>query len=190
MVELATVLLLAGLGLAAVTPSAVRMHAQARAAAGARLLAQQLHALRWESVAASRGAGILFERSAARRWSWVVAADGNANGVRASEIRAGIDPVVAGPYDLAAETGGARLGFPGAGPFPGIPPAGGVIAQLDDPVKFGSSDLVAFSPLGTSSTGTLYVTDGRQALFAVVLFGRSGRLRVWRWDDRSRRWTR
>jgi hypothetical protein len=188
-VELVATLALAVLGVVALAPSAMRLHGRARASAAARLLAQQLHGLRWASVAASCGAGALFTRDVTGRWSWVVVTDGNGNGVRLSEVRSGVDPRRSGPHDLGSESGGAQLGFPGSGPFANIPPASGVIQRLDDPVKFGSSDLVAFTPLGTSSTGTLYVTDGRHALFAVVLYGRSGRVRVWRWDDTEGRWT-
>jgi len=56
-------------------------------------------------------------------------------------------------------------------------------------VRFGRSDLVSFSPFGSSSSGTLYVTDGRRGLFAVVLFGPTARLRVWRFRPEERRWT-
>jgi hypothetical protein len=59
----------------------------------------------------------------------------------------------------------------------------------DDPVRFGRSDLVSFTPVGSASSGTLYVTDRRHALFAVVLFGPTARLRVWRFVPAERRWT-
>ena len=50
-------------------------------------------------------------------------------------------------------------------------------------------DLVSFGPEGSASSGTLYVTDGRRGLFAVVLFGPTARLRVWRFNPEERRWT-
>jgi hypothetical protein len=56
-------------------------------------------------------------------------------------------------------------------------------------VRFGRSDLVSFSPLGSASSGTIYVTDGRNALFAIVQFGPTSRLRVWRYRPLERRWT-
>ena len=57
-------------------------------------------------------------------------------------------------------------------------------------MRFGRSDLVSFSPDGSASSGTLYVTDGRDGLYAVVLFGPTARVRVWRFDRRNGRWTR
>jgi hypothetical protein len=82
-----------------------------------------------------------------------------------------------------------RLGFPGAGPFPRIPPRPGNIPHLDDPVQFGRSNIVSFSPIGASSSGTLYVTDGRDALYGVLLFGPSSRIRVWRFERSSGEWS-
>jgi hypothetical protein len=111
--------------------------------------------------------------------------DGNGNGLRTAEVGGGVDPVVAGPQRLEAELSGARLGFPDAGPFPKIPPGVGSITDTVDPVQFGNTDLVSFGPLGSSSSGTIYVTDGRHVLFGVVLYGRSGRVRVWRLDRRT-----
>ena len=83
-----------------------------------------------------------------------------------------------------------RLGFPPGGPFPRIPPNRGVIENLDDPVQFGRSDVVSFSRLGRSSSGTVYLADGRESLFGVVLVGPSSRVRVWRFDARAGRWRR
>jgi hypothetical protein len=56
-------------------------------------------------------------------------------------------------------------------------------------VRFGRSDLISFSPGGSASSGTLYVTDGRRGFYAVVLFGPTARLRVWRYRPEERRWT-
>ena len=55
-------------------------------------------------------------------------------------------------------------------------------------MRFGRSDLISFGPLGTASGGTLYLTDSRHRLYAVVLYGRTARVRVWRYDTREGRW--
>jgi hypothetical protein len=83
-----------------------------------------------------------------------------------------------------------RLGFPSDGPFTSPPPARDPIEQLEDPVKFGRSNIVSFSPLGRSSSGTLYLDDGAGGLWAVVVFGPTVRVRIWRWDGAMRRWRR
>ena len=74
--------------------------------------------------------------------------------------------------------------------IPEVPPAHGVLAPQSDPVRFGASDTITFTPGGTSSTGTLYISDGRESVQAVVLYGRTGRIRIWRFDRALWRWTR
>jgi hypothetical protein len=81
------------------------------------------------------------------------------------------------------------LGIPPGGPYPEAPPGTATLTAADDPVRFGRSDLVSFSPGGSASSGTLYVTDGRQGFYAVVLFGPTARLRVWRFRPEVRQWT-
>jgi hypothetical protein len=116
--------------------------------------------------------------------------DGNGNGLRTDEIADGTDPTLSGPQRLERAAAGVVLGFPDAGPVPRIPPADGWIDDLDDPVRIGGAKLLSFSPLGSSSTGTLYVTDGRLRLYAIVVYGRTARIRVWRYLVTRGRWTR
>lgn len=160
----------------------------ARTGAGARQIAMTLHAMRWNSVAHSKSWGLLFEREPAG-WRWLEVQDGNANGLRSVEIANGTDRVVSGPHRLQGLVPSVTFGFPGSGPYPAIPPGAGPIANLDDPIQFGRSNIVSFNPLGGASSGTLYVTDGRDGLFGVVLFGRTARVRVWRYDAREGQWT-
>ena len=83
---------------------------------------------------------------------------------------------------------GIRLGFPPGGPFPELPPGQGLIDELDDPIRIGNSELLSFSPLGSSSGGKLFVTDQRSRLYAVVLYGNTGKIRVWRYEARTQQW--
>lgn len=186
--EILAVLVLVGLAAAMAVPAASRLGSQVRTASGARKLAMTFYALRWSSVARGRGEGLLFGHDA-QGWFWYAVEDGNGNGLKVAEISRGVDPRRSGPHRLEHDGAGATLGFPPGGPFPKLPPQSGWITGLDDPVKMGSSDLVAFTPLGTASSGTLYVTDRKAGLYAVVLYGRSARVRVWRYDPQSRRWT-
>ena len=80
-----------------------------------------------------------------------------------------------------------RLGFPAGQTIPSIPPQTGVLGEVD-PIRFGNSNLISFSPKGRSSSGTLFITDDRHRLYGVRLYGASTRIRVWRWDDREMRW--
>ena len=57
-------------------------------------------------------------------------------------------------------------------------------------MRFGRSDLIAFAPTGRASTGTLYLTDRGESMAAIVVFGATGRLRVWQFRTRSASWKR
>jgi hypothetical protein len=160
-----------------------------RAAAGARTMATLLSAQRWKSVASRRVRGLQF-RKIGNAWTWREVADGNGNGLRTAEITRGIDPVLSAEESLERQVQDVRLGLPPGGPYPEAPPGTGSLNAGDDPIRFGRSDLISFSPVGSASSGTLYVTDGRNGLFAIVLYGPTARLRVWRFLPRERQWTR
>ena len=70
--------------------------------------------------------------------------------------------------------------------IPALPPEHGLLSG--DPVRFGSSDILSFSPFGTATPGTFYLAgDASQA--AVRVTGGSARVRlmVWRggmWRER------
>ena len=186
--ELLAVLAIVAMAVAVVLPAAAMIRDGGRAAAGARVMASTLSAQRWKSVAGHRVRGLQFRRLSGG-WSWREVADGNGNGLRTAEIGRGIDPVLSGDEMLDRRVPSVTLGFPPGGPYPEAPPGTDLLSPGDDPVRFGRSDLVSFSPVGSASSGTIYVTDGRRALYAVVLFGPTARLRVWRFRPEERRWT-
>jgi hypothetical protein len=114
--------------------------------------------------------------------SFSVYADGNDNGVRTTDIRAGIDRLVAGPIALSGGAPGVRIGInPNV---PALPPDTGTL-DAEDPIRFGTSDMLSFSPLGTATPGTFYLAgEGVQA--AVRVTGGSARVRVLL--NRGKRW--
>ena len=74
--------------------------------------------------------------------------------------------------------------------IPEVPPGSASLLPGGDPVRFGRSDIITFTPHGTSSSGTLYVSDGHSTVTAVVVYGGTGRLRLWRFDRDRWQWTR
>ena len=186
--ELLAVLAIVAMAVAVALPAAAMLRDGGRAAAGARTMATLLSSQRWKSVATHRVRGLQF-RKVGNRWSWREVADGNGNGLRTAEIGRGVDPVVSSDQELERLVSDVRLGIPPGGPYPEAPPGTDMLTAADDPVRFGRADLVSFSPVGAASSGTIYVTDGRGGLFAIVLFGPSARLRVWRFRPEERRWT-
>lgn len=184
--EVLVALAVVGIGIAVALPALGAVRARAATGAGARLLAASLHAQRFKSVALSTAHGLLFERDE-DGWLWYEVRDGNRNGLRTAEVGTGTDPTLSGPQRLEMSSGVAP-GLPPTGPFPEIPPGSGQIDERGDPIRFGNTNLVSFGPLGTASSGRIYVTDGRSELCAVVLYGQTGRVRVWRYDARGRQW--
>ena len=92
-----------------------------------------------------------------------VYSDGNANGVRSADIDSGVDRRISGPYPLSGGAPSVRVGInPGV---PNLPPETGELSG--DPVRFGQSDILSFSPLGTATPGTFYLAGdcgpGRRA---------------------------
>lgn len=123
------------------------------------------------------------------RYLYAFYADGDGDGVRGEDISSGRDPLLGGPRDLGSRYEGVDFGLLDVA-IPEVPPGSGALAPSSDPVRFGRSDIVTFTPWGTSSSGTLYISDGRDTVAAVVLYGGTGRIRFWKFDRQARRWTR
>jgi hypothetical protein len=104
------------------------------------------------------------------------------------EILDGTDPTVSDRRRPLGAEHGVRLGLPRGGPFPRIPPSRGTLEPEGRPIRFGRSPLVAFTPLGRSSSGTLYLTEPDGGIGAVVVFGASARIRVWRLRSAAEGW--
>jgi prepilin-type N-terminal cleavage/methylation domain-containing protein len=112
---------------------------------------------------------------------YAVYADGNDNGVRSTDILSGADRLVAGPFPLSGGAPGVRVGINPGVPAP--PPDHGTLSG--DPVRFGPSDILSFSPFGTATPGTFYLA-GDSAQAAVRVTGGSARVRLMLW--RGGRW--
>jgi hypothetical protein len=70
------------------------------------------------------------------------------------------------------------------------PDGDGVIVAGSDPVRIGNTDLLSFSPLGSSTSGTLYVAAGSGTQMCVRVLGATGRIRVMWFDAATRSWRR
>lgn len=100
--------------------------------------------------------------------------DGNRNGVLSADITAGRDRRISGPRPLTADAQGVRVGInPGV---PAIPPDSGTL-DPSDPIRFGRSNMLSFSPLGTATPGTFYLA-GDAAQAAVRVTPGSARVRI------------
>ena len=80
-------------------------------------------------------------------------ADGDGDGLRARDIRSGVDARLADFERIGDRFPGVAIGIAAA--MPGIA-GGATLPAGSDPIRFGASDGLTFSPLGTAtSDGTL-----------------------------------
>jgi hypothetical protein len=124
---------------------------------------------------------IRFEREDDGRVFYSVYCDGNRNGVRSADIATREDRRIAGPHPLSGGAPGVHVGINPGVPSP--PPESGLLSG--DPIRFGKSDMLSFSPLGTATPGTFYLA-GDSAQAAVRVTGGSARVRLMLW--RGGRW--
>jgi prepilin-type N-terminal cleavage/methylation domain-containing protein len=153
-----------------------------RTSMAARYLEGRIMNARMLAVKRSASVALRFE-AVGRGYAIAEYADGNGNGVRSTEIAAGIDPPLA-PRQLLHEQ------FPTVvfGLRANVPDVDGTRSTADsDGVRVGSSRILTLGPDGTATSGTLYL-HGRRGQFAVRVLGATGRTRVLRFDTGTRRW--
>lgn len=112
-------------------------------------------------------------------------ADGNGNGVLQRDIDRRIDSPLAGVDWL--DTHGRDVSVRINQPITDIA-GSAALNPGDDPLRIGNTALVSFSPLGSSSSGTVYVAARRGPQMAIRIYGATGRVRVLTFDAQARQW--
>jgi type II secretory pathway pseudopilin PulG len=162
-------------------PVAASVADASRARHAAALVSSRFRLARQEAVSRGVNVGVVFDRTGTG-WSLRVCRDGNRNGIRRADISSGADPCIDGPLaigdlvphvDIAVD---ATLQGPA-----GEPPS-------PDPVRFGSSDIASFSPLGSCTAGSLFLRSLGGAQFVVRVGGITGRVRVMRYESPKTGW--
>lgn len=170
LVELLIVLVVATVLFATALPrvaATVHEHRLRGAALHLRGLFRQVRA---RAAAESRYIGIVFDEVDGDP-EYSIYADGNGNGIRRADILAGIDVRIREPYRISETFPGVRYGTLPAGAeepfFPGL--------------RIGRSKIVSFSPIGASTSGTVFLSNQYRLLYCVVVLGSTGRVRVARY---------
>jgi type II secretory pathway pseudopilin PulG len=152
-----------------------------RTAAAARYLVGRIAASRMDAINRSRAVALRFQ-PASPDYQFAAFVDGNANGVRSTDIVSGVDASVGIPRRLADDFSNVHFGLE-----IGMPDVDGVRNVSADGVRIGTSRILTVSPDGTASSGTLYL-QGRRAQYAVRILGATGRTRVLKYDTGARTW--
>ncbi|HVO11045.1 MAG TPA: GspH/FimT family pseudopilin [Vicinamibacteria bacterium] len=172
LVELLVVVAIVMLMAAVAFPMFRPMFADAHLVGAARTFCSKFRLARSIAVRRNVYTAIRFEPRGSEIW-YSVYQDGNNNGVLSVDIGSGRDVRVAGPFPLT--TGGADVRVAINPDTPAPPPDSGLLSG--DPIRFGRSDIVSFSPLGTATPGTLYLA-GDSAQAAVRVVGSTARTRL------------
>ncbi len=125
--------------------------------------------VRAKAATENRYAGIVFEEVEGDP-VLAVHLDGNGNGIRRREVSSGVDARFGAPSRLSDMFSGVRYGRPPLGADAGFPG-----------LRIGRSHILSFSPLGQSTSGTLFLSNRFGSVHAVVVFGGTGRVRVTRY---------
>lgn len=149
-------------------------------------VATSLYRARSEAIRLRHHVGLRFAQDADGHVTFTLYRDTDGDGLRTADVRSGVDRPLAPPRRLGSLGRDVRFGFPEQAPR--RDPSGRRLTRLDDPVRFNRSDLASFSPTGTSTPGSVYLTDGRGALVAVRLLGLTGKVRVVAWDPETDTW--
>jgi type II secretory pathway pseudopilin PulG len=148
-------------------------------------LREIFRAVRSRAIARSSHAGVKFVRSG-DQWTYALYDDGDGDGIRTDDINSGVDPRYAGPKVLTQ----FHLAAIALLPYPIRDPDGDPLLPTSSPVQFNRSTICSFAASGSGTPGTIYITDGGGELYAVRVYGASGRVRMLRYDGGRKRWER
>ncbi|NJL28619.1 MAG: prepilin-type N-terminal cleavage/methylation domain-containing protein [Thermoanaerobaculia bacterium] len=188
LLEMVVVLAITGLLSISAAPRILDWSSALRVRLAAAEVASTFQRARIEAARRRQNLGIRFEVQDSGEVSWTLYRDGDGDGIRSRDIEHGIDPQVAPARRLRHLGRHVRFGLPESmKPTDPADPRQS-LRGLDDPIRFGSSNLASFGPLGTASPGTAYLTDGHQNLVAVRVLGASARVKVIVYDPERERW--
>jgi type II secretory pathway pseudopilin PulG len=183
LVELVCVTALIATVSAVTLPGALATIDESRAIGATRYVSGRLQRARMEAVARSADVGLKFVQ-ASGSYSYGMYVDGNGNGLRTLDIQRGVDRELLPVERLSDLFRGVDFGV-----LPGLPPVdSGSPAPGTDPIKLGVSNIVSFTAVGTSSSGSLYIKGQRGAQYVIRILGETGRTRVLKFDAGGRRW--
>jgi type II secretory pathway pseudopilin PulG len=163
-------------------PEALATVDESRTAGAVRYLTTRLARARMEAALRSTEVALRFTADA-NGDSFAVYVDGNNDGVQTAEIQQGIDWLLMPAERLHDNFPGVAFGVPA-----GLPPVDSGAPTDGDALKLGAGNLVSFSALGTSSSGSVYIRGRNGAQYVVRTYGQSGKTRALKYDPRGRRW--
>ncbi|MFQ5767070.1 MAG: Tfp pilus assembly protein FimT/FimU [Acidobacteriota bacterium] len=176
-----------GLALLISLPGLAESVRRERLDSATRSLVRLLSAARWQALLQGTSMGLRLELLSDHDLRWRVFRDGDGDGMRRDDMNNGTDPAMGPPGLLSRLAPGVKADILPGYRVPRLPPQTGSLPRLQDPVKFGASNMATFSPLGGARSGSLYLSDGVR-MNALVVNGTTGRLRIFRFDTSKNHW--
>jgi type II secretory pathway pseudopilin PulG len=169
---------------AAVVPSVSTAIDHYRTLGAVRYVASRLQRTRMDAVTRGFNSAMRFTVTGTA-YTFSVYVDGNGDGVRSADIDRGIDRLMLGPEQLSEQFAGVEFGA-----LPGIPAVDGSSSPPgSDPIRIGSARMASFTPVGTSTSGSLYILGPHHAQFVVRIYGETGKTRILEFNTRTRVWS-
>jgi prepilin-type N-terminal cleavage/methylation domain-containing protein len=184
LIELLIVMAIMGLTVRVAMPAFLTLQRRGATRAASAELRAVFHSTRARAIARGRHAAVKFTKSGAE-WYYAIYEDGDGDGVRNDDITSGIDRCVAWPRRVLTD---ARVAFIAPPPFKLKDPDGDPLGPASSPVQFNTSALCSFSPLGESTSGTIYVSDRVGDVYAVRVYGATAKIRTLRYNPGSKKW--
>ena len=160
-------------------PSVLAARDDERARSAADYVASLFHLARIQALKRHVNVALRFEPDG-DGFRYAMFADGNHNGVRSADIDEGVDPRIRETERVDQQCPGVAFAIDTL--------ARPVEGDNSSPIQLGRSRMVSFSPLGTSSSGTVYLLGRGRRQFAVRILGPTGRIRTLEYNYAAHAW--
>jgi hypothetical protein len=145
-------------------------------------MASLVHLARLEALKRHANVALRFEPDEAD-FQFGLYVDGNGNGVRTADIDAGVDRRIRPMERIDHQCPGVRFALED-----GVPDIDGAAAGDAGAIRVGRSRMVSFSPIGASTSGTVYLLGRGKRQFAVRVLGPTGRVRLFEYSFAAEEW--
>jgi type II secretory pathway pseudopilin PulG len=186
LVEAVIALFILSLAVAIAAPRLARIHRTSALRSVTASVTTKMWKARSEALTSGQATALVFERNPDHSWLCSIVQDGDGDGVRRSDVAAGIDLKIGRVLEI--EAGRAGFGILRGVTVPNPNGSGALGGDLEDPIRAGSGDILTFTPDGTASSATLYLTDQHATMRAIRVFGVTGRMRTLAWEVGWPKW--
>lgn len=144
-----------------------------------------LQTARSRAIVSNRHTAVRFERDR-NRFRYAIYEDGDWDGVRNDDIARRIDKPIVTSREILRGASRVWIGLP---PHPiADPDSGALMRPGSSAIRFNRSMLCSFSPAGSGTSGSVFVTDGGKVTAVIRVFGGTGRIRSQRFDRNLGKW--